>query len=172
MKLPAHQSGLQLPSLFPRRHFLIHWSQSQFSFTPPFPPFLLFPPFLTHSLPLSSSPVFHCLARPLFRGSGSAGHWCAMSFSERSQEFSASAEPPLSFSTRSPLFPLPQLLSLALFHCLSPGLLQPPHITWVLEIDSLPKEWELEQMEYEWFTRVWKRCLGEGSGVGGPSIAS
>lgn len=53
MKLPAHQSGLQLPSLFPRRHFLIHWSQSQFSFTPPFPPFLLFPPsWLTHSLSL------------------------------------------------------------------------------------------------------------------------
>lgn len=69
---------------------------------------------------------------------------------------------------RSPVLPLPQHLSL----CLSPGLPPPIHITWLSEIDSLPKEWELEQMEYEWFSRVWKRCLGEGSGAGGPSIVS
>lgn len=99
------------------------------------------PPFLTHSLPLSSSLVFHCLARPLFRGSGSAGHWCAMSFSERSQEFSVSAEPPLSFCTPSPLFPLPQLL--ALCHCLSPAYCNPltSHECWRLTASPKSESW-------------------------------
>ena len=83
-----------------------------------------FPSSLIQSLTYSLSfhPVFHCLARPLFRGCGSAGHRCAMSFSERSQEFSVGAEPPLSFFTCSPVFPLPRLLSL----CLSPSITPHP----------------------------------------------
>lgn len=86
---------------------------------------LTFPSSLIQSLTYSLSfyPVFHCLARPLFRGCGSAGHQCAMSFSERSQEFSIGAEPPLSFFICSPVFPLPRLLSL----CLSPSITPYPH---------------------------------------------
>lgn len=157
-----------------------HWSQFWFLSLFPFSKFQTQPP----SSPTTSlflHPVFCHLARPLFHGGGPAGHWCAMSFSERSQEFTAS-EPPLSHIS---LFPLPRFFSfpasLALSHFVSPFVSPPAypvclptsiHITWVSEIDSLLKEWELEQMEYEWFTRVWKRCLGEGSGVEGPSIAS
>lgn len=119
-------------------------------------------------LPASLPLVICCLARPLSGG-------C------RTQMKVPGVQCPLSVSTHCPQFPLPQLLSLSLSLSLSlqwpnaPPSLQPPtsvHITRVLEIDSLPKEWELEQMEYEWFTHVWKRCPGKGSGVGGPSIAN
>ena len=142
MKLPPRQSGLQLPSPspLPLRHFLRHRSRSQFSFTPPFPLFFTLPPFpdsLTpplfipcFPLPRSSSLPWRRLGRTLmcdelfWKVPGVQRRcWCL-----------------LSFSTRSPLFPLPQLLSLSLSLLLSfflslslprptaPPSLHPPHL--------------------------------------------
>lgn len=97
--------------------------------------FLLAPLFFSFMSPLLTDtlllliPLFCCLGHPLFRSGVSAGHWCAISFSERSQEFSTSTTTfsltfcfPLSFC-RPTANPHPTLFH---SHHMSLGDWQPP----------------------------------------------
>lgn len=118
IKLPIQRKWFSSPYLSFHSHIsLLTLIISVYSSVFTSPPSLTRSPFLL--------PVFCRFARPLFHGSGSAGHWCAMSFSERSQEFSTGGEPP----------PLPltvlrfhfhnSSLSLSVSLCLFPGLATP-----------------------------------------------
>lgn len=105
---------------------LPHSSLSQLPFSTLF--FNFMSPLLMDTL-LLLIPLFCCLGHPLFRSGVSAGHWCAISFSERSQEFSSSTATfsltfcfPLSFC-RPAANPHPTLFH---SHHMSLGDWQPP----------------------------------------------
>lgn len=68
--------------------------------------FYLFNPLLALPVSLSVS-VYPSLARPLFHGSSSAGHWCAMSFLKGPRSSEPPPLSPLSLSLCPPPPPMP-----------------------------------------------------------------